>query len=42
MKLIATGLDGTLLRNDRTLSRRTLDALRTATEAVLAAADRRC
>ncbi|MFI6095218.1 HAD family hydrolase [Lentzea sp. NPDC051213] len=33
MKLIATDLDGTLLRNDRTVSRRTLDALRAATEA---------
>ena len=32
MKLIATDLDGTLLRNDRTLSRRTLAALRTASE----------
>ncbi|GAA3649883.1 HAD family hydrolase [Lentzea roselyniae] len=32
MKLIATDLDGTLLRDDRTVSRRTLDALRTATE----------
>jgi Cof subfamily protein (haloacid dehalogenase superfamily) len=32
VKLIATDLDGTLLRNDRTLSRRTLAALRTATE----------
>ncbi|MCP2244535.1 HAD family hydrolase [Lentzea aerocolonigenes] len=32
MKLIATDLDGTLLRNDRTLSRRSLAALRTATE----------
>ena len=32
MKLIATDLDGTLLRNDRTLSHRTLNALRTATE----------
>lgn len=33
VKLIATDLDGTLLRDDRTLSRRTLDALRLATEA---------
>ncbi|MFS8099246.1 Cof-type HAD-IIB family hydrolase [Lentzea alba] len=33
MKLIATDLDGTLLSNDRTLSPRTLKALRTATEA---------
>ncbi|WP_439658121.1 HAD family hydrolase [Lentzea sp. HUAS TT2] len=32
MKLIATDLDGTLLRDDRTLSRRTLAALRAATE----------
>ncbi|KJK43855.1 hydrolase [Lentzea aerocolonigenes] len=31
--MIATDLDGTLLRNDRTLSRRTLNALRTAVEA---------
>jgi Cof subfamily protein (haloacid dehalogenase superfamily) len=33
VKLIATDLDGTLLRNDGTVSRRTLDALRTAVEA---------
>lgn len=33
MKLIATDLDGTLLRNDRTVSPRTLKALRAATEA---------
>ncbi|MEV6235849.1 HAD family hydrolase [Lentzea sp. NPDC051838] len=33
MKLIATDLDGTLLRNDRTVSRRTVTALRTAVEA---------
>ncbi|MFF4081570.1 Cof-type HAD-IIB family hydrolase [Streptomyces sp. NPDC001777] len=32
-KLIATDLDGTLLRNDRTVSERTLRALRTANEA---------
>lgn len=32
-KLIATDLDGTLLRNDRTVSERTLRALRAATEA---------
>jgi hypothetical protein len=32
VKLIATDLDGTLLRNDRTLSQRTIDALRTATQ----------
>jgi len=31
--MIATDLDGTLLRNDRTLSHRTLTALRTAAEA---------